>query len=150
MSDSSIEHALVLELPPPLEDEELGLGLDVELDPSEEATETVDLDEGVVIDIGGHGIDTGDELSWLDAGEDADDLDVGGNVDDASDGWLDDRPMDLDLGFDPETTDESGASDQGAEGLDEPTRKPSADDDSVDLPPMPVTGGEEAEEELDL
>lgn len=150
MNDSSIEEALVLELPPPLTDEELGLGFEIELEDAEEATETVDLDDGVVIDIGGNGIDAVDELSWLDAGEDADDLDVGGEIQETGEGWLDDKPMALDFGYEPETSQDSAALDLGAEGLEEPPIQSTGDDDSIDLPPMPRAVDDDSEGEPDL
>lgn len=147
MNDGSIEEALVLELPLPLVDGELGMEFDLELDEPSESSETVGLDDGVVLDLGADEIDAGDELSWLDAGEESEDLDVGSELHEGGEGWLDDKPMPLDLGFLPETSEESASLDQGAEGLDEPQPQAgrSGDDDQVDLPAMPVVSDDDAD-----
>lgn len=147
MIDSFVEESLVLELPPAV-DEELGLGMDVELEELPGESETVGLDDGVVLDMGGSEIDAGDELSWLDAGDEADDLEIGAQVEEHGEGWLDDRPMALDVGFQPETGEQGSALDSGAEGLDEPLQSAEAGDDGVDLPPLPV--GSDDDGDLDL
>lgn len=148
MSDRALEDVLVLELPPPLLDEELGLGLDVELDEAEEGVETVGLDDGVVLSWEDEDLDAGDELSWLDAGESAQDLDVGSEVEETEGGYLDDRPMALDLGFDLEPGEGPSGLDQGAEGLDETPARPAGAEDEVDLPPLPDVADEDAEIDL--
>lgn len=87
-----------------------------------------------------------DGLSWL--GSDAEDLDVGADAlsTDPEDGWLDDRTMNLemDLGIGDDDAARSSA-DEGLEGLPDAAQRPTKDDDSTGLPPLPSASPEDDE-----
>ncbi len=136
MSDEILFEELNLQLPPLAESEESGVEDDPGMLILDDALDEIDTDDGFSIDIGRDVFSPDESVSWLDAGEESPDLEVGGVAEESGDGWLDDRPMALDLGFEPENEGADSA-DRGEEGLDEPlVPSDSGDVDSVDLPPL--------------
>lgn len=88
-----------------------------------------------------------DGKSWLN--DDSNEADVGGDEDgidtDATreDGWLDDRPMDLDVGLHTGADDPSIERDAGLEGLDEASTNEIVGDGAAHLPPLPSSDSDE-------